>query len=756
MVFNVSARTTVSVLCTTVLAFSGAAVTHADATDASMNIEVPILVYETSDDEDQTGTESEADLTQMVLSAAKRVQSVQDSASIVTVVTRSQIQVRGYKGFSDLLDDIPGFEGYRPTFYFDTSESFARGNARTVLVLWNGIPLNSPQTNQRAFGPYLPMGVVDRVEVVSGPGGVLWGANAVLGVASITTMRADSMTSSAEATGSIGAGPNADGDYRASATIATSFFRDRLKVFANIGLITRSGPVITPPYDLQVGPFPSPDSDATFQLGPQTGSAQTHRDLWVPLTLAVDMGNFKLDVLYPLVAHEYREFNDFGGRTDHLALGNGMIIPGLSSQRRENVVAASLRYEKRLSDRQAISSKVYYTGFEDTWGLDVKYAPGLLSPEPFNNSDTYRGMTSWLHDGAYRTGFTVDDSLSGERSQLIFGGEAFVEGIRQIDRTLSGAFVSEPIRSINAGQRVVTALFADDEINLSKQVSVDVGARAQYSPDSYDPILLGSFAARWNPYKKLNVKFNVAQGFRPPAFELTNGNNDFISNPYHHRQGNPDLQPERSLSAEGELSAVVLQDTKRIRYAAWRVGYQYTRLDDLVIFDPAGKPVNASRRLMSSIELRSDVAFTGGHRLVLGYAFLRGVDLETGPLRNIPEHRLNLTLEQHVYNHVDMYVGFGLTGAVEDLNRLPVLGPNGYSQALPSSVVVDRLPPFALVGFGVVASGLMDGSLDIAAHVQNVFNNHQYIADPDFERRQAIFPMAAPGRGATVSLTWRI
>ena len=28
--------------------------------------------------------------------------------------------------------------------------------------------------------------------------------------------------------------------------------------------------------------------------------------------------------------------------------------------------------------------------------------------------------------------------------------------------------------------------------------------------------------------------------------------------------------------------------------------------------------------------------------------------------------------------------------------------------------------------------------------------------DPDFERREAIFPMAAPGLGATVSLTWRM
>jgi hypothetical protein len=40
--------------------------------------------------------------------------------------------------------------------------------------------------------------------------------------------------------------------------------------------------------------------------------------------------------------------------------------------------------------------------------------------------------------------------------------------------------------------------------------------------------------------------------------------------------------------------------------------------------------------------------------------------------------------------------------------------------------------------------------------VQNAFNTHRYIADPDFERRQAILPMASPGLSAELSLTWRM
>jgi outer membrane cobalamin receptor len=719
-----------------------------------VSIEVPILVFEESE-QGQESTEQEADITQMVLSAAKRVQTVQDSSSIVTVVTRNQIQVRGYRSFSDLLDEIPGFEGYRPAFYFDTPQAFARGQARTMLVLWNGVPLNSPENNQRALGPYLPLGAVDRVEVVSGPGGVLWGANAVLGVASITTLRADGMSSVSEVTGTIGGGDNAHGEYRASAAFADSYFDGNLKLYGHVGLITGTGPVLHPPYDLQVGPFPAPDNDATIQLSGSTGATQAWRDVWVPVVLALDAGHWKVDVLYPIYTRDYREFNDFGGRTDHLLVGDQPLIPGLSSERKEIVTMGSLRYERRIGESQNLSAKVYYTGFEDHWANDVKYAPGLLSPNAFLSHDSYTGMNPFLHDGAYRTGVTIDDAVAGKRSQLVFGGEAYLEGIREITRQSSGG-ISGLTLLMNPGQRVVTALFANDEYQLAKSFSVAAGARGQYAPGSYSPLVLGSVATRWNPYRKLNVKFNVAQGFRPPAFELTNGNDDPVTNYYAHRQSNPDLKPERSLSLEGELSAMMLQDMGRLRYMAWRFGYQYTQLDDLVVFDTGGRPYNSNRRLINSIEARSDFAFMGGHRFVLGYTFLNSVDLQTGPQRNVPAHRLNLSFEQKVASHVDMYVGMGFIGPSEDLDRLPIPGSGIYAQATPSSVVIDKVPPSALVNFGVVASGLLGGNFDIAAHVQNAFNTHRYIADPDFERRQAILPMASPGLSAELSLTWRM
>jgi outer membrane receptor protein involved in Fe transport len=723
-------------------------------TSRPITIEVPILVMEDSADSD--ALEPEGDLTQMVLSAAKRVQTVQENPSIVTVVTRNQIVLRGYETLSDVLDDVPGFEGYRPAFYFDTPDAFARGNGRTVLVLWNGVPLNSPQTNQRALGPYLSLDAIDRVEIVSGPGGVLWGANAVLGVASITTLRADRMGSKAEISGGVSGGPESRGAYHASATVADQFFDGGLKLYANLGVITSRGPILDPAYDIQITPFPAPDTDATVLLGPSTGDTNNSRDLWMPLTLAADIGHFKIDVLYPLVAREYREFNDAGARSDQIQVAGGMITPGPSSRRSENVVMASVQYDQRVSRASRVTARGYWTGFEDRWDSLVKYAPGLLSPEAVVAYESYTGMSSFLHDGAYRTGVTVDVSHDFATSQLIVGGEAYLEGIREMRRELVGGFdVGQPWVASFPGQRFVSAIYVDDKLDLSKRFTVDVGARGQYSPGSYDPLLLGSAAARWNPIGKVNLKFNAVQGFRPPPLALTNGNDDGVTNPYPHRESNPDLKAERSLSLEGELSGMVLEGQGHLKYSALRVGYQYTRLDDLVVFDTTGAPVNANRRTMNSVELRSDTAFDGGHRFVLGYSYLVGRDEETGPMRNIPQHRIRLTLEQRVWSHLDVFFGMAITGAVEDLNRLPTATSTG-SLATPGSVVVDRLPPTGVVNFGAVASGLLDGAVDVALHVRDAFDAHPYIADPDFERRQAILPMEAAGLGATLTVTWRM
>jgi outer membrane receptor for ferrienterochelin and colicin len=720
-----------------------------------VEIEIPALVLDHVPDHATRALDRD-DLTQTVLSVAKRVEAVQASSSIITVVPRDAIEVRGYVDLSDLLDDVPGFEGYRPAFYYQSAEAFARGNARTTLVLWNGVPINSPQSNRRSLGPFLPVGAIDRAEVISGPGGVLWGANAFLGVLSVTTQRQPHDRSVGAVTAGLGGGPRGADEYHAAIAVGDSLAGGRIKAYGRLDLVTARGPVVTPPYDLTIGPFPAPDADGTFTLRPSTGATHNARDVWMPLTLSLDVGALRLDVLYPVIDRQFREFNDLGARTDQFVGSDGMLVPGVSSQRAESVTLLSAQIDRHLGASARLSARAYFTGFEDRWIRLVKEPAGLIGPEAIFVDERYAGMSRLLHDGAYRYGVSVDLGHDRGASRLLVGGEVYQEGVREVHRDVSGGLTVGDFVMAHAASRLVTALYADEEIALAERLSVELGVRGQYAPGAYAPLVLGSAAMRWSPYRKMNLKLHAAQGFRPPAFELTNGNDDAVTNPFPHRQSNPELRAERSLSLESEVNARVLTDAGRLRYMMIRVGYQYTRLDDLIVFGPTGEPDNANRRIMSSVELRSDALFTGSHRLMLGYTYLTGEDLETGPLRNIPQHRLNAGVEARLAGPLRAYTGVTVTGAVEDLNRLATGNLDGTATASPGTVSVDRIPSSATVALGVVASGLLGGHLDLAAHVDNALDSRHPVADPDFERREAIYPMAAPGRSARLSITWRM
>jgi len=730
---------------------SSAVAQSADVVD----IEIPAVVLESRPSQIEEAA-AEEDLTQTVLSVAKRVETVEAASSIVTVVTRDTIDVHGYTDLSDLLDEIPGFEGYRPAFYYQSSEAFARGNARTILVLWNGVPINSPQTNRRALGPYLPINALERVEVVSGPGGVLWGANAFLGIVSATPQRELRGDAISAVTATAGASPRASGEYRASAAVADQWLRGRVKLYANLGLVSTRGAILTPPYDLTSGPFPAPDSDGAFQLRPSTGYTHNARDTWMPLTLAADLGPLKIDVLYPVIDRQFREFNDQGLRTDQFVGQDGMLVVGPSSQRAESVTLGSVQLDRDLGKSLHVAARAYYTGFEDRWVRLVKFPAGLLGAEAILVDETYAGMNPYLHDGAYRYGASVDVTRARGWSTTIVGAEAYREGIREVRRSVSGGLAPGDFLLIHPGQRVVTSAFVNEELDVSRRLGLELGARGQYAPGAYAPLVLGSAATRVGLARNVNLKLHAAQGFRPPAFEQTNGNDDARTNPFPHRQSNPDLKAERSLSLESELNARLVADAGGLRWLALRLGYQYTRLDDLIVFGATGEPENANRRIMSSIELRGEAAITGGHRLVVGYGFLTGEDLETGPLRNIPEHRLAVDVEARLARRVGAFLGMVMSGPVEDIDRLPVTSVDGSATAWSSMVVVDRLPASAKLNLGVRASGLMGGHLDLGAYVMNALDSQYPIADPDFERREAIYPMTAPGLDARLTLGWRM
>lgn len=130
----------------------------------------------------------------LVYVASKRDERIQDAPGIVTVITREDIQKYGAKDLASLLDRLPNTQSLgRPAF--QSNELSVRAidepgaDSETVLPLLNGRPLRDAYTGAHNMAIYrsFPLYAIERIEVIRGPGSVLYGSNAFAGVINIIT-----------------------------------------------------------------------------------------------------------------------------------------------------------------------------------------------------------------------------------------------------------------------------------------------------------------------------------------------------------------------------------------------------------------------------------------------------------------------------------------------------------------------------------------------------------------------------------------
>lgn len=129
-----------------------------------------------------------------VLAVSKAPETVWNTPAAIFVLTREDIQRSGATSLPDALRLVPGVEVAR----IDTSRNWVVGIrgfgdqfSKSVLVLIDGRSAYTPLW----AGVHWPiqdtlLEDVDRIEVIRGPGGTIWGANAQNGVINIVTRHA--------------------------------------------------------------------------------------------------------------------------------------------------------------------------------------------------------------------------------------------------------------------------------------------------------------------------------------------------------------------------------------------------------------------------------------------------------------------------------------------------------------------------------------------------------------------------------------
>jgi iron complex outermembrane receptor protein len=160
-----------------------------------------------------------------VVAAARRSQSTLEAPNATTVITGDEIRASGLVSLPEILRRVPGAE-VMTMGWANANVSFRGFNQRInnkVLVLVDGRPEYQDFLGVTLW-PVVPVGLeeIERIEVIRGPAGALYGANAMLGVVNIIT-RAPGTGPKAEFSGFGGNGNVAGGSLTASGGDAVKF-----------------------------------------------------------------------------------------------------------------------------------------------------------------------------------------------------------------------------------------------------------------------------------------------------------------------------------------------------------------------------------------------------------------------------------------------------------------------------------------------------------------------------------------------------
>jgi vitamin B12 transporter len=131
-------------------------------------------------------TQDTASLPEIVVTATQYPLAPDSVAQTVTVLRGEDLRAQGIRFVSEALRQVPGAQVVQSGSYGGATSLFVRGGESDyVKVLVDGVPLNQPG------GTYdfasLTTENVDRIEILRGPGSLLYGSDAIAGVVQIFT-----------------------------------------------------------------------------------------------------------------------------------------------------------------------------------------------------------------------------------------------------------------------------------------------------------------------------------------------------------------------------------------------------------------------------------------------------------------------------------------------------------------------------------------------------------------------------------------
>jgi len=119
--------------------------------------------------------------------ASRRAEPAEQAPAVAQVITKEDLERNGVRTLGEALSMLPGF--YMSPREWGT-QPYLRGISNSILFLYDSVPLTSDNTKTvNPLDEELSLGPIERIEVIRGPGSVLWGPDAFAGIVNIVPKR---------------------------------------------------------------------------------------------------------------------------------------------------------------------------------------------------------------------------------------------------------------------------------------------------------------------------------------------------------------------------------------------------------------------------------------------------------------------------------------------------------------------------------------------------------------------------------------
>ncbi len=569
---------------------------------------------------------TELDLTMLlkVTAGEEGARTADDEPGHLTIVSEEDIRRIGARTIQDVLQTVSGLEvltdgtGRSRIVIRGVPGSLTAGSSENVLVLLNGLRLNDDVFGgATAVNLDLPVDNIKRVEIVRGPGSVLGGPGALIGVINIVTESVDTFRRD-----ELSVGGGSFKSFLYNFRYGTTFHDVSLAGFMQYSYT--GGPELDVPVDAQTvrDRELAPLGVRSVSLAPgQTDDDRKSLD--ANLTMAYHRLTFSARLRkenaggYVGLLDALGRQNRFATQQSHLAL-----------EYRRPLRVGDLR--ARVAWAEGKVSELYDPyppGFTLLRGLSsISFPGGVLFLEDLNSHRL--GGEAVLERSL--SAHALTGGLSIEREST-FGLRALTNFDFDRREPLPN-FVSVPALVPDA-DRVLTSLYVQDAWNPTPRVGVTGGLRLDHYSDvggGLQPRLAGVYRVP----RDWTVKAGYARGVRAPSFL-----EQFYSSPAF--RANPALDPATSDS----LDATALFRRKELRVAAtvYRTWLRSVIRPDLEGFVPLETPRpffrNRSGIDAHGLDLEAARTFAGNRSLALVYSLQHARDSDTGRrLAGVPTH----------------------------------------------------------------------------------------------------------------------